>query len=109
MKSVVFVRHGESAANARGPAIEHGSIPLTEFGHMQARSIVSRLPVRPGLVLVSPMIRTQQTAAPYSDSLGVDVAKHPARCQAAFRRRAPQQVRDTKAYLVVVEEALLAW
>lgn len=65
MKQIIFVRHGESVANAGGITMEHAAIPLSDRGWRQARQVAEHLPAAPGLVLVSPMVRTQQTSEPY--------------------------------------------
>lgn len=65
MKRITFIRHGESVANAGAITMEHSAIPLSDHGHRQAQLIAQHLPGQPSLILVSPMIRTQQTAEPY--------------------------------------------
>lgn len=37
MKSLYFIRHGESLANAGSTPLPNADIPLTEKGHIQAR------------------------------------------------------------------------
>lgn len=64
-KTIYFVRHGESTANAGGPSLPHHSIPLTAKGHVQAAQVSLQLPSNAPLVLTSELVRTQQTAAPY--------------------------------------------
>ncbi|MGH8447583.1 MAG: histidine phosphatase family protein [Solimonas sp.] len=71
MKRVIFVRHGESVSNAGGITMENAAIPLSERGRRQAVAIAECLPASPSLVLVSPMIRTHQTAEPYCGKLGM--------------------------------------
>lgn len=51
--------------------MEYAAIPLSERGIRQAHRIVEYLPPSPRLVLVSPMIRTAQTAEPYCQRHGV--------------------------------------
>jgi probable phosphoglycerate mutase len=74
---VVLVRHGASAAAVEGvrfPLIDgRANPPLSEAGHAQAAAVAARLapePVR-GL-FVSPLQRTQQTAAPLAAATGLE-------------------------------------
>lgn len=62
MKTLTFIRHGESKANAGGVTIKHELIPLSDAGFAQACSIADSLNMKPSIVLVSELIRTQQTA-----------------------------------------------
>ena len=59
-----LVRHDESAANAGAVTADPASIPLTEAGRDQARAIATMITRRPDLIVVSPYLRTRQTAAP---------------------------------------------
>jgi broad specificity phosphatase PhoE len=59
-----LVRHGQSASNAGLPAVGAGNVPLTELGHQQARALATRVERQPDLVIASPFIRSQATAAP---------------------------------------------
>lgn len=59
-----LVRHGQSASNAGLPATGAGNVPLTELGHRQARALAARVDRQPDLLVVSPFIRSQATAAP---------------------------------------------
>lgn len=64
MKKVWFFRHGESASNADKSYItqNHRDIPLTVVGQAQADKIPGLFNETPGLIVVSPFIRTKQTA-----------------------------------------------
>lgn len=64
MKQIWFIRHGESQANAGQATLNNESITLTDTGHEQARRLAAEITQRPGLIIVTPYIRTQQTAAP---------------------------------------------
>lgn len=64
MKEVWFIRHAESEANAGFISSDPGAIPLTEKGHQQAIAVSKIMPEIPSLIVVSPYIRTQQTAQP---------------------------------------------
>lgn len=59
-----LVRHGQSASNAGLPAVGAGNVPLTKLGHQQARALAARVEQQPDLLIVSPFIRSQATAAP---------------------------------------------
>lgn len=60
----LLIRHGESQANAGLPTSSPASIRLTEKGRQQAIDLADTLNQRPELIVVSPFIRTQETAAP---------------------------------------------
>lgn len=67
-----FVRHGETESNARG--VRCGGdrdIPLTSRGEEQVRAMVPQL-VGLGIALIvaSPLLRTQRTAAIIAEALG---------------------------------------
>jgi broad specificity phosphatase PhoE len=70
MKEVWLIRHGESTANAGAVTFTPKSVPLTDRGLAQASAMAEVVP-RPDLIIVSPFMRSQQTAAPlrakYSD------------------------------------------
>ncbi|OPH37796.1 histidine phosphatase family protein [Moraxella equi] len=68
MKSLYFIRHGESLANAGGTPLPNADIPLTEKGHIQAKDRLAhwqQLGIRPSRIYHSAMLRTQQTALPF--------------------------------------------
>lgn len=60
----VCVRHGQSTGNAGVPCADLASIELTELGWSQARQVAEGWAERPALIVTSPYLRTQQTAAP---------------------------------------------
>jgi alpha-ribazole phosphatase len=62
---ITFVRHAESVSNAGGITMPHHPIPLSPKGREQAWALAASLPPAPAAVLVSAMLRTHQTAAPY--------------------------------------------
>jgi broad specificity phosphatase PhoE len=64
MHTVWLIRHGQSTSNAHLPTESPGSSPLTELGRSQAELLVALFPRPPELVVVSPYLRTGQTAAP---------------------------------------------
>ncbi|KAE9642630.1 histidine phosphatase family protein [Pseudomonas sp. PB103] len=62
MKHVRLIRHGESAANAGEPSLDHASIPLTLKGVEQARQVAGSFVQAPDLIVASPFSRAQATA-----------------------------------------------
>jgi broad specificity phosphatase PhoE len=69
MKTIYFVRHGQSQANAGGVTMEHHAIPLTDIGRRQAQALALMLPQSPAGVWVSPFVRARDTARPYCERL----------------------------------------
>jgi 2,3-bisphosphoglycerate-dependent phosphoglycerate mutase len=66
---IVFVRHGEPEWVRDGYNVDDP--PLTDLGHRQARQLAERLAgTRFDEILVSPLQRTRQTAAPLLELLG---------------------------------------
>lgn len=63
-QQVFFIRHAESMANAGHPTGNPSDITLTERGKAQAHMLAAIFPVAPKLIIYSPFIRTEQTAAP---------------------------------------------
>jgi broad specificity phosphatase PhoE len=59
-----LIRHGQSTSNAGLPAAGHGEVALTVLGHQQAREVACRVERRPDLLVISPFLRAQETAAP---------------------------------------------
>ncbi len=64
MTDVWFIRHGESTTNAGEVSKDRSSTTLTALGHEQARAASLAIPKAPDLIVVTPYIRTHQTAAP---------------------------------------------
>jgi broad specificity phosphatase PhoE len=64
MKEVWLIRHAESTANAGASTFSPESIPLTDKGLEQARCLADQVTNRPDLIVVSPFLRSQQTATP---------------------------------------------
>jgi broad specificity phosphatase PhoE len=60
----IFIRHGQSTANAGEWNQPFAQIPLTPLGQHQAEVLAGRWEFVPSLIVVSPFLRTQQTAAP---------------------------------------------
>lgn len=64
MKKLWLIRHGESTANAGLTTGNTADIHLTGKGWKQAKKISLLFEQEPSLIIVSPYLRTQQTAAP---------------------------------------------
>jgi len=64
MKEVWLIRHAESTANAGAATYSPEVIPLTEKGLEQAQAVANQIRKRPDLIVVSPFLRSKQTAAP---------------------------------------------
>ena len=66
MKSIRFIRHAESAANAGLRTSEPCEIPLTEDGRKSAQRVALEYDgPTPELIVVSPFLRAKQTAEPF--------------------------------------------
>lgn len=61
---IQLIRHGESLANAGGITRTPACIPLTPQGESQAQALATQFQDPPELIVVSPYVRTHQTAAP---------------------------------------------
>jgi broad specificity phosphatase PhoE len=61
---VIFVRHGESTANAGIPIFDLSTLELTDTGREQAARVAADWQATPTLIAVSPYLRTHQTAQP---------------------------------------------
>lgn len=64
-KTIWLVRHGQSAANAGLASPSPATIPLTEKGIEQAELFANYFSETPSLIVVSPYLRTQETARPF--------------------------------------------
>src|SRR6267378_4164471 len=61
---ICLVRHGMSGDNAGAPGVGMDATPLTSVGTRQANAFAATLREAPGLFIVSPYLRAQETAAP---------------------------------------------
>lgn len=64
MAEIWFIRHGQSLANAGQVTEGTDSVPLTDLGHQQALAVSTLITTAPDLIVVTPYLRTQQTAVP---------------------------------------------
>lgn len=67
MTEIWLVRHAQSVENAGGSGPGLGRAGLSPEGARQARALAAFLPQAPDLVVVSPYVRTRETAAPALD------------------------------------------
>jgi broad specificity phosphatase PhoE len=65
MKTIRFIRHAESEANAGLPSYDPVAIPLTESGRIAATESAVMYGRPPELIVVSPYLRARQTAEPF--------------------------------------------
>ncbi|MDO4224120.1 MAG: histidine phosphatase family protein [Acinetobacter sp.] len=77
MKSLYFVRHGQSLANTGAKSMPDVDIPLTECGIHQAQILQQNwqqqsLP-NPSHIYASPMLRAKQTAAIFNQPFGLNI------------------------------------
>jgi broad specificity phosphatase PhoE len=64
--SILMIRHAQSAAQFGEASSDVALIPLSERGENDAAAHISQL-LKPDLIVVSPFIRTRQTAQPLID------------------------------------------
>lgn len=76
-RSILLVRHGQSASNAGGITMAHALIPLTDLGRQQACDLANCLPASPPRILASPFLRAMDTARPYADRVGLPIEPEP--------------------------------
>ena len=60
--TVYLIRHAESVSNAGERTASHGGAELSSEGRRQAEA--ARIGFRPDLIVVSPFVRSRQTAEP---------------------------------------------
>jgi alpha-ribazole phosphatase len=78
MSCWVFLRHGQSQANAEGWLSGHVDTPLTALGCAQARKAGERLQHQPfSRVLSSDLIRAKHTAELVLEDRGLAILAHP--------------------------------
>src|SRR4051812_32723762 len=74
MKTIYFVRHGESESNVGERYADDETAPLTEKGRSQAEALAERcakLPIE--AILASPLERTRETATKISDQIEIPI------------------------------------
>ena len=105
MKTVYFVRHGESEGNV-GSVFQPDESPLTERGKEQARYVAdrcARLPIE--YMVASTMKRTQETATIISSHIHLSFSSSD-----LFReRRKPKELEDRSHHDVEAQKINAAW
>jgi broad specificity phosphatase PhoE len=64
VKEIRLIRHAESIANAGGTTSTPRDIPLSDRGPLQAKALADSITDRPELMVLSPYVRTEETARP---------------------------------------------
>ena len=73
---LVLIRHGQPAWDNDGRSVDDPG--LTDLGHRQAAAVAARLAgTRVDRLLVSPLVRARQTAAPIAEAVGLDPEVQP--------------------------------
>jgi probable phosphoglycerate mutase len=120
-RSLVLVRHGETAWNAEGRAQGHADVPLSEIGQAQAATVAPVLAAfEPVRLWSSDLARALQTAQHISAATGLpiepdarlreyDVGRRSGLTSAEFRARFPEEyaawLADDEGRLVPGEES----
>jgi broad specificity phosphatase PhoE len=78
VKTIIFIRHGESIANAGGVTMTHAAIPLSELGKVQAQALAAALDLQPSKIVVSEFLRTHETAHPFCNKVSMQPVIHSA-------------------------------
>ena len=87
MKSIYFVRHGESEWNVANKICGATDIPLTEKGHEQAVRTgqkIIEMGIKADVILYSPLMRARDTALHISDMTGIPAVEEPALLEQNF-------------------------
>lgn len=74
MKSLYFIRHGQSLANTGAKSMPDQEIPLTDLGISQARHLLKnwqKLNITPSHIYHSPLLRAKQTAIIVNQGFGL--------------------------------------
>jgi len=71
---IILVRHGQTEVNAQGRLQGHLDAPLTELGRLQAAAVAAAVTAvrAPAIVVSSPLIRAQATAAAFETEVVID-------------------------------------
>ena len=77
LRTLYFVRHGQSLANAGGVTMPNAEIPLTDLGQRHAQALATLLPSSPARVLCSHFVRARHTAQPYCQRVNHAATVHP--------------------------------
>ncbi|CAM6001770.1 unnamed protein product [Sphagnum balticum] len=73
---IYLVRHGIASDRIGGPILNDGMRPLTDEGRAETKAVakgLKRLGVKPDVMVVSPLVRTRQTAEILAECLSLNV------------------------------------
>lgn len=76
MKSLYFIRHGQSLANTGAKSMPDAEIPLTELGQQQANDLLKywqTANIQPSHIYASPLLRARQTAEIFNQNDGLEI------------------------------------
>ena len=75
MTRLIFIRHGQSIANAKGRFAGHTDVDLTDVGHAQARRAAEYLVKREKIdkIYSSDLLRAHNTALPTAELTGLPI------------------------------------
>lgn len=76
MKTLTFIRHAESVANAGGVTMPNELIPLSLGGQAHAQQLANALDLIPSQILTSSFLRTQETAKPFCQRWSISADVH---------------------------------
>lgn len=74
MKTLYFIRHGQSLANTGAKSLPDFEIPLTELGQTQAKILLKnwqKMGLKPSHIYHSQMLRAKQTAQVFADNFNL--------------------------------------
>lgn len=74
MKTLYFIRHGQSLANTGAKSLPDFEIPLTELGQTQAKTLLANwqnMDLNPTHIYHSQMLRAKQTAQVFADNFNL--------------------------------------
>lgn len=74
MKTLYFIRHGQSLANTGAKSLPDFEIPLTELGQTQAKILLEnwqKMGLTPSHIYHSQMLRAKQTAQVFADNFNL--------------------------------------
>ena len=98
-----FIRHGQTVANRDGMRSgAESDTHLTELGREQARKAglaLDRLGVRPGLILVSPLSRTIETAKLLNVRFGLEIRIEPGMIERRLGAWNGRSIKETQPLL----------
>lgn len=77
MPTIYLIRHAESTANTGGISLPNAEIPLSPTGKQQAQQLANSLTLCPSQIMTSAYLRTQETAQPWLDKLGMQAQSNP--------------------------------